>query len=479
MAITQSVIRVYDDSSKTTLVTSVTNSGPALSVDVSSLSAGSEYWATVQVTADGMTSEESPVYRFYTLPYVEFYGTMHTGPNWFSSELSFTTDVVGIDYGGIVWDTSSSFDNPTYCTYVAPHTTEVRVNGLDEDTTYYARAYVVDEFGRMWINPNTVTVATGDSLPTINWHGMSAVGATTWDSAVAVSSTTPITSIVCTYTATGGSAKTLNMTASTGVQQLQLTGLLPNTQYTVIVTATNAGGSASTSARVFTTNTASGTVSVEVTSTSIDNADNRISVTSEATYDSSVATITGHYIELYENDQHSGTAFESSAMGSVSTASQTLSHADPNETYYVFSRVTYTVGSDPTVYTAWSEPVEVMTYSLFSFTSVLTTDTTAEARYAVAGSFIGTEIQYSTDEVNWLPATSGGGDIREGITITNLTPETTYYLRGRCKSAAGWSAYDQTTFTTESGGGQSEYNVDITSVDSITDTTAIFTVTIS
>jgi hypothetical protein len=120
-----------------------------------------------------------------------------------------------------------------------------------------------------------------------------------------------------------------------------------------------------------------------------------------------------------------------------------------------------------------------MTYSLFSFTSVLTTDTTAEARYAVAGSFIGTEIQYSTDEVNWLPATSGGGDIREGITITNLTPETTYYLRGRCKSAAGWSAYDQTTFTTESGGGQSEYNVDITSVDSITDTTAIFTVTIS
>ena len=142
-------------------------------------------------------------------------------------------------------------------------------------------------------------------------------------------------------------------------------------------------------------------------------------------------------------------------------------------------KMTYTIDGDPTEYEAWSEPREVLTYSLFNFTNVLAEDTWAEARYAVAGSYTSEEIQYSTDRVNWMPVPSGGVDVRDGVTIIDLTPETTYYLRGRCKSAAGWCAYDETSFTTEADSGHYADEVDITSIDYITETTATFTVTIS
>ena len=475
MAVTNSIIRIYGNAALTDLVTTVTD-GPDTELDVTGLSPGTKYWATAQVTADGLTSEESSPYIFYTLPYIEFTGTMHTGTDWFSSLLAHTTTDVGISRWGIAYSVNEDFSDPVYVSVKPMPSQEVKVSGLEQNTTYYARAFVTDVFGRTWVNPDTVTVSTAADAPTIEWYGVIAIGNTSFSASINVTSEIPLTSVVCEYDE-GGSHVTINLSSTTGVQPVSLSNLKPNTEYRVVCTATNASGSAHTSAAVFTTGEVD--VSIECGVGSVDPSTNIISVDSKFHYDSSIVTLVGHYVDLYENDSHEGTPFEEVSGGAVTPVTLNLGHADPDETYYVFSHAVYMIGSDPTEYEAWSEPVKVLTYSLFKFTNVKPADTWAEARYAVAGNYGGTEIQYSTDGVNWLPVPSGGGDIREGVTIIDLTPNTTYYLRGRCKSAAGWSGWDETTFTTEADSGHEADEVDITSVDYITETTATFTVTIS
>ena len=477
MNITQSIVRVYADENLTQLVASETTAGSATTIPFEDLTEGAEFWATVQVTADGIQSAESDPFKFYTLPDVEYFTQPEAGLNYISAQLQEVTDIVEVRTFGLRLSTDSSFT--TYTDYTGPQG-GIDIWNLPENTNFWVRPLIIDEFGRLWVDEElTVALTTGTALPTINWSGIAAIGTSTFNGAVNVTSTTPILSVVCTYTLEGGSPQTLNLTATTGVQPVNITGLRPNSSYTVVVRATNAAGYAETTAMTFTTmNGESAGVEVACGVGGVDNSTNEIPVESKAIIPADV-TITGHYIELWENDTHSGTAVESINCGTAVNVMNTLGHADPDETYYVFSRVTYTIDGDPTEYEAWSEPREVLTYSLFNFTNVLAEDTWAEARYAVAGSYSGTEIQYSTDGVNWLPVPSGGGDIREGVTIIDLTPDTTYYLRGRCKSAAGWSGWAETTFTTEADSGHEADSVDITSIDNITETTATFTVTIS
>lgn len=478
MAIVSSTINVYADAAKETLVTSVTTSGSSVNIPIDNLESGTTYWATVTATdSGGSTSAESQVYQFYTLPDVDYFTQPIAGTDWISVQLEEVTDTVGVTTFGLRLSTDSSFT--TYTDYTGPQG-GIDIWDLTENTNYWVRPLVIDEFGRLWVNEDlTVALTTAQSIPTINWVGLSAVGITTFKSSIEVTSLSPISSVVCTYTKQGGTPQTLNLTATTGVQTVNLTGLSPNSQYTITVRATNAAGYAETTAMTFTTmNGEAAGVEVACGVGGVDNSTNEIQVESKSIIPDDV-TITGHYIELWENDTHTGTAVESINCGTSDVVLNTLSHADPDETYFVFSRVTYTIGSDPTEYEAWSEPVKVLTYSLFSFTKVLAEDNKAEVRYAVAGSYGGTEIQYSTDGVNWMPVPSGSGVIREGVIITDLTPDTTYYLRGRCKCAAGWSGYDETTFTTEADSRQEADEVDITSVDYITETTATFTVTIS
>lgn len=472
MSVTNSIIRIYGNAALTDLVTTVTD-GADTDLEVTGLSAGTKYWATAQVTADGLTSEESTPYIFYTLPYIEFSGTMHTGTDWFSSLLTVTTTDVGILRWGIAYSESSEFTDPVYVSVKPMPSQEVMVSGLEQNTTYYARAFVTDIYGRTWVNPNTVTVSTDAAAPTIEWHGMIAIGTTSFDAAIKVASDIALTSVVCTYT-DGVTPVTVNLSAVTGVQSVSLTGLKPNTSYSVTCTATNASGSASTSAATFTTGMI--TLDIKLTSVLVSNSTNIITVSSEAVADAS-CTITGHYIDLYTDAEHSGRLIEEVSGGANAQITQNLSHADPDSTYFVFGKVTYTIGSDPTVYTAWSEPVKVQTYSLFSFTEITPYDTSADVRYAVAGSYSGLDCAISTDQVNWTPI-SMNENLRNGSNISGLTPDTTYYLRGRCKSEAGWSDYVYSSFTTGNGASTAD-TVDITAVTYITETTATFTVTIS
>lgn len=462
MAIVSSVIKVYADQNKQTLVTSVTTSGSAVTIPLDNLDPGTPYWATVTATDNrGITSPESQVYQFYTLPYIEFSGTMHTGTDWFSSLLAYDTNGVGISRWGIIYDTSSSFTDPTYVEVHPMPTQEVVVSGLTEGTTYYARATVLDEFGRRWTNPNTVTVATDGSIPTITWTGFSSLGPTSFTHNVNIQSTSALTSVVAVYTPYGGSPVTVTLSNTTGTQAVNLTGLTPNTNYTLVVRATNAAGTAESIAQTFTTSGIS--IDVKLTSVSVSNSNNIITVESEAAADAS-CTITGHYVDMFMTADIARNPVEEVSGGANDQIRVNLGHADPDTTYFLYGKVTYTIGSDPTVYTAWSEPLKVDTYSLLAFTSITPTSDEVEVRYAVMGTADSIDIQYSADGTNWHPMTQGV--IRSGVVGYGLAPNTSYQLRGRCRSNAGWCDYVYDSFITEST------TTAYVSVDSVTNITS-------
>lgn len=467
MSITQSTIRIYDDQLKTDLVHEQTTSGSATDILIEDvLDAGTEYWCTVQaIDGQGLTTEESSVYRFYTLPDVTWFAGPYASINSISAQLEGITDDVTIARYGIVYATQSDFSDAVYYDQVQGG---IDIYGLEESTRYYVRPYVIDEFDRRWVNIDAETyVTTGASVPIVSWVGLSAVGTTTFTTQVNVNSSTTVSSVVATLTPAGGSPQTIGLVASSGTQNVNIISLTPNTQYTLYVSATNSGGTGQSTTRTFTTMSAAGSAQVELTNVSVSNSNNIISVDSRATYDSNIITITGHYIELYSNDTHTGTAEESNSGGAVANYSNNLSHANPDETYYVFSRVTYTVSGDLTVYTAWSEPYEVQTYSLLSFGAISTTSTGASIPYSVAGNAISTQIEYSPDNSNWysIPVSSYSGGT---LTISGLTPSTNYYLRGRVQSTAGWSDYITNTFTTQSIG----VSVTVVSVTNIFETGA-------
>ena len=119
--------------------------------------------------------------------------------------------------------------------------------------------------------------------------------------------------------------------------------------------------------------------------------------------------------------------------------------------------------------------MEVLTYSLFSFGNSGTDGTIAKFEFSVVGDAQSTVIEYSTDQVNWTKVAVGDPN-GETIILNGLDPDTTYYFKGRTKSAAGWSGYDTMTLTT---GADTAHQIVITSVTNITSDSAIINVTIS
>lgn len=470
MAITQSLVKVYEDSLKQTLIGSWPGSSPNwTTIDVDSLDEGKEYYATAQVTVDGLQSAESAVYRFYTLPNVEFFSLPTVSEGTISTQLTGITDDVTISYYGVQYSTNSSY---TSLVEVQDSIGSIDIHGLAEHTTYYVRPYVIDQFNRKWVNTDESTsVTTPYAKPVVTWTGMATVGVDSFSQNINITSTAAITDVTVYVTQTGGSTSTFSLQAQTGTQTVSITSLTPNTSYSVYVRATNSAGYTNSSTNTFTTNAAQ--MQVEITQAQVVNTTNLISATSRATYDNTI-TLVSNSIELWDNNSHTGSAVEVH-NGSTDTYSNNFVNADPDETYYVFGHVTYTIGSDPTVLEAWSSPVTVQTYAILLFGQITTTNTTASIPYSVSGTPISDEVQYSADNGStWTPipvTTLSGGT----LTLSGLTPNTTYQCRGRCQSAAGWQGWIGASFTTANV----LPTVVVDSVTNITPTEATVNLTIS
>ena len=469
MAIVSSTIRIYAADQVTLVATEVTQ-GAATSIPIDSLVEGSEYYATAQVTDDSnLTSAESPQFEFYTLPDVSYFSAPVASANTISAQLDGITNDVAIDYYGLAYDTSSSFNNPSYTS--PSQQGAVDITGLSENTTYYVRPYVIDEFSRRWVGTDQRSVSTSYSVPTIDWVGLSTVGSDSFTANVNITSTTSITNAYVQITQVGGSTTTGTLTAQTGVQQVNVTGLSPNTAYQIRVYATNAGGSGTSTVQNITTNAAS--IEVTVTSATVSPSNNIISAESRATIGTGI-TITNHSLEMYYDALHSGNAVESYNGGANATINNNFGHADPDETYYIFGKVTYTVAGDANTYVAWSTGYQVDTYSLLTFGTITTTNNSASIPYSVQGTASSIDIQYSEDQLNWI--TLSWPSLTSGTcTASGLTPNTQYYLKGRCRSTAGWSSYFTDTFTTT----QVLPVVNVTGVSNITPVSADVNISVS
>lgn len=477
--IQSSTIKIYADSAKSTLVKSVNTSGSALTIPVDNLSEGTLYYATAQVVDEySLTSAESPVYQFYTLPDLDFASV--TPFSWVSSTGTLTvrldevTNDVSYSQFGMKYSINSDMSNATTIWLEEGSHAEFDITGLSEDTTYWFVPCLIDEFSRTYYCEDKITdYDTGYAVPTVSWTGIATVGQTTYTNNINITSTTNLTSVVLTCQDGNGTTITQNLSTTTGAQSVSLSGLSPNTAYTASVTATNSVGSATSSSVSFTTNAAS--ISVALGLDSVDNSTNLVNMTSRITADNSI-TLVSHGIYIYDNSSHSGTAVtgETQSTPSATFSATNMAHLDPDETYWGFSKVEYTVSGDATTYTIWSSPIEIVTYALLSFGNITTGNDNASIPYTVSGSATSVTIEYSTDNSTWITATVPS--LTSGtVSLSGLTTDTYYYLRGRCKSSAGWSGYTTSNFTTTAVAS----TVTITEIENITPTSADVTITVS
>lgn len=446
MSIVQSIVKIYDDQQKTTLITSVTTQGASTAIGVDELDEGQEYWATATVQDDAqLWSNESATYRFYTLPDVVWHtGSPAVSGDTIGYQIDVVTNTVGTSQVGIVYSTDPSM--ATYSKYYTPNRADGDLHGLAEHTTYYVAPYCIDEFNREWINfDGETSLTTPYAIPTLAWTGISSLGVTTWTNQITVTSTDTVSAVTVTYQAQGGAAQTLSLQARTGAQNVSLTGLNPDTPYTVTVTATNSAGTGTSSTQSF--RTSAGGVQVDTLTAVVNNSNNNIAATGRAQANDPAVTITGIALELWSNNSHTGTAIERIPGTSPYTSiSDTFTSANPDVEYYVFTHVTYTVSGGATQ-EAWSSPLDVRTYALLSFGSITTNNNSATINYSVNGVATSGEISYSVDNSTWiqLPISNWSGG---SYTLTGLSASTSYYLRGKVQSTAGWQDYITTTFAT-------------------------------
>lgn len=442
MSIISSTVKIYD--ANQTLVETLPVIGDVKEATSTNLSPGTQYYATVESVDDQQQSSgESAPYQFFTLPQVNFTGTVTKDSSGFIRQMTNTTDSVQVIENGIVWDTNSGFTNPTY-------TSGTMVTGLTENTTYYYRPYCIDEFNRRWVNDqDTDSVTTLYAVPTIDWITIYGTTVGTFSALINISSTVSLTNVVALVT-NSGNTTTHQLSVIDGRQTINVTGLDANTTYDIVIKATNSGGDGYSNAVQFTTQMSSGDeMYVEIIPRNIvSNVDNTITAQSVAQYNVSECTIVKHYVDVFENETHSGQpVFEYDGDDNYDVTAIFQNVASPDTTYWLNSKIEYTIGTDPTIYTVYSEPVQIRTYSLLKFTNIRVTYTTADIDFVVEGSSQNTEVEYSADGVTWnsisVPDPQGGT-----LELNWLQLNHTYYLRGRSESAAGIQEWVEDTFTT-------------------------------
>ena len=460
MAITQNTIRIYSDPTCETLVSTFTDTSLDFHEVITGLTAGTQYYATVQSQDSlGQVSDESPAYGFTTLPQVNFTGYVTRDDTGFVRSMSNTTTDVQVVENGICWDTNSNFLNPTY-------TAGTTVSGLTENTTYYYRPYCIDDQGRRWVNTSdTDSVTTLYSIPRVYWNVIYGADATSFSARISIESLDTLTQVVATVT-TNGVTTNYPLTAQTGYQTIAITGLSPQTYYTIQIKATNSVGMGVSTIESFTTQEASQGMTVTLVRPIVSNVDNEMNVTSIASYSPDI-NLVSHSIEIYTNEYHTGIPVDTDTSTSDSLTS-TFTNLAVDTTYWVFGKVEYTVGSDPTVVTDWSEPEEIHTYTLMSFGVITTTTNGASIPFTVQGTATQVEVEYSVDQVNWsnIPVSDPTG---ETLQVSNLTPSTNYYVRGRAEGQGGWQEYVTDDFTTAGA----QPTVLITGVSGVTSSSAV------
>ena len=267
-------------------ITDSTSGGPAtVNLNLSTLGAdlqpGQQYCVIARCSNnESFTTEWTSPYAFKTLILAEIV-SISGGNASISPKLSFTYDKLVLTNAecGVYLSTNAS--GTSAVKHTAPGEQEAgkgwTISGLNENTTYYAVPYVIDDLGREyrgdWADAQSAN--TGYANPTVTISNV----ATTYNSItgnVSITSNDTISSVVLRIEPTGGGEpqyKTL--TAETGTQTWSVTDkdlddssnpidIKPSTEYRIQITATGSH-SESKMAQATATTAAQSTATIAIT----------------------------------------------------------------------------------------------------------------------------------------------------------------------------------------------------------------------
>lgn len=364
---------------------------------------------------------------------------------------------------GICWSTSQ---NPTISNY---HTTDGNgtgeftstITGLEENTTYYVRAYATNSEGTSYGAQKTFTTTQSTSLPEVTTYQVTEIGATTATCGgyvVSDGGSTVTSRGVCWSTEHNPVLNTNYMThdgSGTGEFTSSITGLFPNTTYYVRAYASNSVGTNYGEEKTFTTNDGLPVVTTaEVTSITQTTAvcggnvtsDGGLAVTSRGVvWDTSPNPVLNIY---YMTNDGSGTGVFTSNITDLS----------PNTTYYVRA---YASNSAGTSYGEQKTFTTGQTISLPTVTTAEVSDITSST--ATCGGNVTSDggatvtargVCWSTSSnptISNSHTSDGSGTGAFTSSITGLSESTTYHVRAYATNSQGTAYGDDITFTTQSG----------------------------
>ncbi len=336
---------------------------------------------------------------------------------------------------------------------------QTKITGLERNTTYYVRAYATNAKGTAY--GNQVTFATTTGLPTVTTADITNITATTAKCGGEVISDGGFTVTargICWNTMGNpdiNDSKTTNGNGN-GTFTSNMTGLTPNTTYYVRAYAKNEKGTNYGEENIFKTLDGVATITIaEATNITASSATCSVTVT-----DAGGITLKSCGICWSTNPNPTTADNKTVASGQqLNTAYPcNMSNLEPNTTYYIRG---YAI-TDAT--TAYSTPKTFTTkdgkavISLGEISNIMALTATSSVNISNAG---GATIQscgicWST---NPNPTTADNKTVASGkqlntaypCNMSNLEPNTTYYVRGYAITDATTAYSTPKTFTTKDG----------------------------
>jgi uncharacterized protein (TIGR02145 family) len=355
-----------------------------------------------------------------------------------------------VTVSGVVWSTTSTptISDSKTTDGLANGTYTSTITGLTPGTLYYVRSYATNSVGTNYgaqisfTTLNTATISATASATSITSSTATSGGTITTDGGAAVTSRGIVYG-----TTTESSTFSVNSGTGTGTYTSSLTGLSPATTYYVRSFATNSVGTVYGTEINFTTIAIEPTVSSTSAVTSITGS----SATSGGTITSDGgASVTSR--GLVWGTTTGSSTFSATTGTGTGTYTSSLTGLAPATLYYVRAFATNSIGTTYGAEISFTSLAITPTVTgTASATSVTSTTATSGGTITSDGgaSVTARGIVYgTTTESSTFSATTGTGTGTYTISLTGLTPATTYYLRSFATNSVGTVYGTETNFTT-------------------------------
>ena len=362
---------------------------------------------------------------------------------------------------GIVWSTSS---NPTITNNEGSATSgsgtgtfNANLSGLNPSTTYYVRAYATNQIGTSYGTQRTFTTTNG--LPSVNTASVTNITSTTavsggnvtYENGFTVSSRGVVWSTSPNPTIQNNQGITVNG-SGIGDFTSNLIGLIPSARYFVRAYATNSSGTTYGQQMSFIALDGLPVVTTSpVTNITATSAQSGGTVSSDGGFSVTARGVVWSQTPLPDLQNNEGYTTDGSGLGNF-TSNMTGLTLDTY--YYVRAYATNSIG------TTYGNQVEFITdagntptVTTAAITNITTTTATGGGDVTQGGDTPVTArgVCWSTSPNPTLSDShtidgSGTGSFESNL--TDLTPETTYYVRAYAINAAGSAYGNQVDFTT-------------------------------